>query len=94
MATTAVRWLPSLLAISAGSLTVIAPRRCTGPAFCLGADGRAAQLDVRFRLRAAAFLHSLGQKRTSRLQFVMSALPPKADIDPVDGMSALGHKRT
>jgi hypothetical protein len=26
---------------SAGSLTVIAPRRCTGPAFCLGAHGRA-----------------------------------------------------
>ena len=39
-------------------------------------------------------MSGLGQKRTFALQYVMSALPPKADMCGAARMSAMGQKRT
>jgi len=39
-------------------------------------------------------MSALGHKRTFRSAIAMSALPPKADILDVSGMSAKGQKRT
>src|SRR5215467_2606510 len=39
-------------------------------------------------------MSALGQKQTSRYHLAMSALPPKADIEPHDWLSALCQKQT
>ena len=39
-------------------------------------------------------MSAMGQKQTLRCILVMSALPPKADIAEVTGVSALCQKRT
>ena len=49
------------------------------------------QVEIGIAVRS---MSALGQKRTSRSEIAMSALPPKADIGGESWMSALCQKRT